>query len=913
MFIPFSVTKLEIIMPKKRSSRIFYKRYEELSRQQKWKRRKICEKDKQCQNEPNLENSMSSSLSNKSVGCVPNFVENETTSSCDESVSCVSTSADSSVNNLTSSSDESASCSSISTDTSNEGCDFIETTSFHPNEKVDSPSAQISENVTMRQAIINWVILEKNVPNSAVTRLLHQLRNVNNSLPCSYKTLLPPPRLQYETMAGGSYVHLSNWKKGLQDILSSNVNHQTVYHLIINIDGLPLFKSSPNYKLYPILISLYKVPMRPLCAGIYCSEQSPNREMPSADVFLKALMDDLRFLENTPATTKGLSYHLANRGIFVCDAPARSSLKAIKSHTGYNSCERCTVHGKYIEGRVCFVNTNCIRRSDVDFVLQSDPEHHKGHSALTDFGVGMVSHFVLDYMHLSCLGVTKRLMTWWKGVRRQRKAKLSSDAIARISMKVVQMKPFIPMEFNRKLRPVSDLPYWKASEYRLFMLYVGCVMLHDENVLSKSRYFHFLKLTVAMRFLLYQNTSPQHLQVCSNLLREFVSESATLYGKSFVSYNVHSLLHLVDDYVLYGSLDNVNSFPFESYLGVLKNCVKSGFKPLQQVAKHAFHDNENCLFTSKCLRSNITCELTPCVETGVITPQFERSCLLHFSDVKLPHSNCSIKRNSIADSTICISSTVYRVFNIIQCESGMYFIVKRYKNTNAFFTNPVSSNLVGIYEIMKTFKRFVCVKFSGGTNDVVPRSWLCDEGKLCKWPTNSSVDIAIMRKQEFPPQKNWKLFKCTVLCQSSLYEKCCRIAYTTQQCSTSELSSEPDEESSENARSSFVRTNDESVFIRPGKPMQKTVAVNCGDANPNSSTTELLQKLSKDMASGFDVISQQLHALKSILDKPGLSQCGHQSTYQAPVLPKRSETMEELHKSLQDLHVSFTDTFGEII
>ena len=91
--------------------------------------------------------------------------------------------------------------------------------------------------------------------------------------------------------------------------------------------------------------------------------------------------------------------------------------------------------------------------------------------------------------------------------------------------------------------------------------------------------------------------------------------------------------------------------------------------------------------------------------------------------------------------------------------------------------------------------------------------------------------------------------------------------------------------------------------------MQKTVAVNCGAANPNSS----MQEHSKDVASRLDEISQQLHAIKSILDKSGLSQCGHQSTYQAPVLPKRMETMEELDKSLQDLHVSFTDTFGEII
>ncbi|CAK8679772.1 unnamed protein product [Clavelina lepadiformis] len=51
--------------------------------------------------------------------------------------------------------------------------------------------------------------------------------------------------------------------------------------------------------------------------------------------------------------------------------------------------------------------------------------------------------------------------------------------------------------------------------------------------------------------------------------------------------------------------------------------------------------------------------------------------------------------------------------------------------------------------------------------------------------------------------------QCIVAYQSSLYEKCCRLAYTTQQCSTSE----PDaEECNQNARSlsSLVRTDDES-------------------------------------------------------------------------------------------------------
>ena len=39
--------------------------------------------------------------------------------------------------------------------------------------------------------------------------------------------------------------------------------------------------------------------------------------------------------------------------MFFCDAPARSFLKGIISHTGYNSSERCCVPGTY-EGRVFF-------------------------------------------------------------------------------------------------------------------------------------------------------------------------------------------------------------------------------------------------------------------------------------------------------------------------------------------------------------------------------------------------------------------------------------------------------------------------------------------------------------------------------------------------------------------------------
>jgi len=37
-----------------------------------------------------------------------------------------------------------------------------------------------------------------------------------------------------------------------------------------------------------------------------------------------------------------------------------------------------------------------------------------------------------------------------------------------------------------------------------------------------------------------------------------------------MSYNVHCLLHVIDNYVNFGSSNNISAFPFENYLKELK-------------------------------------------------------------------------------------------------------------------------------------------------------------------------------------------------------------------------------------------------------------------------------------------------------------------------------------------------------
>lgn len=206
-------------------------------------------------------------------------------------------------------------------------------------------------NVT--EDLADWANNEPNVPRSSVHRLLKVLKPHLPSLPLSVNTLMPPGKHVYEEMEpGGKYVHFNNWLEILSTVLDINKQESCHFTLKINIDGLPLFKSSANYKLYPILALIDSINCRPICIGIYSSEKSINREMPSPEIILSKLMEDLDHMRSEPIQINDNKVFTLENVLFICDAPARSSLKKIVHHTGYNSCERCKVKGLHYDHRV---------------------------------------------------------------------------------------------------------------------------------------------------------------------------------------------------------------------------------------------------------------------------------------------------------------------------------------------------------------------------------------------------------------------------------------------------------------------------------------------------------------------------------------------------------------------------------
>ena len=253
---------------------------------------------------------------------------------------------------------------------------------------------------------------------------------------------------------------------------------------------------------------------------------------------------------------------------FTCDAPARQFLKCVKGHSGFYSCERCEIKGESTDGRLVMAAIDCPSRTDQLFNQYNyHPLHQLSRCTLPDYGILCISEFVLDYMHLVCLGVTMRILIFMK--EGPRLCKLSQQQLFLLSNNLENIKGKIPSDFARQPRRLDELKRWKATEFHQFLLYTGLVFLKD--VLSQKSFEHFLSLSVSIRILIAHYKNEELLQYSKELLSWFVKNAARFYGPYFTVYNVHNLIHLHDDVNYHKmSLFDMSAFAFENYMQTLK-------------------------------------------------------------------------------------------------------------------------------------------------------------------------------------------------------------------------------------------------------------------------------------------------------------------------------------------------------
>lgn len=97
----------------------------------------------------------------------------------------------------------------------------------------------------------------------------------------------------------------------------------------------------------------------------------------------------------------GNVYFSVNSNGFICEAPARVSITETKTHSGYESSNKC-IEGDYISRRVLFIMEVAPLRTVEPFRRCLHPlSHHTGKSILLLISnIDMVQCFPFDYMHL---------------------------------------------------------------------------------------------------------------------------------------------------------------------------------------------------------------------------------------------------------------------------------------------------------------------------------------------------------------------------------------------------------------------------------------------------------------------------------------------------------------------------------
>lgn len=220
------------------------------------------------------------------------------------------------------------------------------------------------------------------------------------------------------------------------------------------------------------------------------------------------------------------------------------------------------------ENRMCFPYSEPDKRSKIrthsNYTNRTQISHHvmsSVNSCISEIPkIDIVNNFSLDYMHMICLGVTKKLiLLWMKGPLRVR---LPSSKINQLSNLVVNMRKHFCCEFSRKPRKLEEVCRWKATEFRSFLLYIGPLIL--KGIVNDACFNNFMALNIAMIILLSPNFG-SFVEYAQEMLNYFVKTFEQIYGQHLMSHNIHGLLHLTDDYKNYGSLDNCSTFPFENY------------------------------------------------------------------------------------------------------------------------------------------------------------------------------------------------------------------------------------------------------------------------------------------------------------------------------------------------------------
>lgn len=356
-------------------------------------------------------------------------------------------------------------------------------------------------------------------------------------------------------------------------LLDSGVLGKDDLTLIWNCDGAPVFKSS-KCSIWPIQCQVTELPPDLRKKNIMISALWFGPGKPSMFTLLTPFVKEASLLETKGVEWKDLqgNHHVSKAFVLICssDSVARPLLRNTKQFNGFYGCDFC-----YHKGG----KTYPYCRPEPPLRNEKDHFSHAMAATMDEpvFGVKgpcplmklsqfkMINGFIPEYQHSVCLGVTRQLSSLWFDSANSDASWYIGKQIKEVDIRLETIKP--PVEITRTPRSITDRKFWKASEWRAFLLFYALPSL--KGILPARFVNHLFLLVFGIYTLLQDKITKSAMFRAELALKKFVIEFQRLYGRDHMTFNIHLLTHIAQSVKHWGPLWATSTFPFESNMGTL--------------------------------------------------------------------------------------------------------------------------------------------------------------------------------------------------------------------------------------------------------------------------------------------------------------------------------------------------------
>jgi hypothetical protein len=366
-----------------------------------------------------------------------------------------------------------------------------------------------------------------------------------------------------------------------------NVHKDFFVSVMIHSDGIPLYKSK-NCNAWPILGAVLELPPysrtradNTLLLALWIGKQKPN-----FTIIFEKLSKPISRLKNGGIQVNNNKIVKVLFPMLMGDMPALSTMVRFVEHNAFYACMFCNIKGTYNHDGHCviyFIDNNVKLRTSENFEkcaqlaasmqTRIDRERTMGVKGLSAFSeildVPLPHSVVIDAMHTVFLCHSKKLLIHLQTY-------ITKENLLKINSKLRSIN-FIH-DILRRPKSLSNVQKWKASEVRLFILYIGLPVLVE--FLPEEIIGDFALYNVILRLLHdYWDNDKKLSDSISNLLKIYIKNLSknvisNVYPAKLLTISTHTHLHLPFQCKKFGRLNWLTNFVFESFLGHLKAFVK---------------------------------------------------------------------------------------------------------------------------------------------------------------------------------------------------------------------------------------------------------------------------------------------------------------------------------------------------